>query len=303
MRPLIAIVGPTAVGKTRFGIELARRLDGEILNADALQVYVGLDIGTAKPTAAERRVVRHHLIDILEPHEPFSAGEFARRARRAIDDVRGRDRTPILVGGSGFYLRALLEGLSPLPEVDPAVRRELDERLEQQGLPALYAELERLDPATAARLAPADRQRILRGLEVVLGSGRPLSQWIRERPAGQRPLPARRIGLTLPRSILYDRVGERVRSMIEQGWVEEVEELLKRGVAPEVPAFQAIGYRQIVRHVRGEWSLRAAEEDIVRATRRYAKRQMTWFRKERDIHWVCATDPVPDPASFVGDLE
>ncbi|RMH21247.1 MAG: tRNA (adenosine(37)-N6)-dimethylallyltransferase MiaA [Acidobacteria bacterium] len=292
---VIAVLGPTATGKTALGIRLAEALGGEIVNADALQVYRGLDVGTAKPTAEERRRVPHHLIDVLEPDEPCSAGELARRARRVIAELDRRGVVPIVVGGSGLYLRAVLDGLSPIPPVDPAVRASLAQRLEREGLAALYAELERRDPVTARRLQPADRQRILRALEVVTSSGTPLSAWIRRRPAGYAPLDARRIGLTLPRAILYDRVARRVRQMVERGWVAEVKALLGRGVDPGAPAFQAIGYRQMVDHVLGRVDLETAVDDTIRATRRYAKRQLTWFRKEHDVEWL----PVLDlPARF-----
>jgi tRNA dimethylallyltransferase len=289
-RPVLAVVGATATGKSALALALAEELGGEIVNADALQVYRGFDAGTAKPDAAERRRVRHHLIDILEPHEPYSAGEFARRARQAIADVAGRGQLPIVVGGSGLYLRALLAGISPVPPGDPAARRLLRQRMESEGLPALAAELARLDPETAARLPAGDRQRILRALEVVLVSGLPLSRWIARQPFGIQSIAAIRVGLTLPRAILYDRIAARVDRMVEQGWAEEVRGLLQRGLSPALPAFQAIGYRQFVHHVRGEWSLQRTVAETVTATRRFAKRQETWFRKEPDVTWFSAED-------------
>jgi tRNA dimethylallyltransferase len=290
MQPLIA-VGPTATGKTSLGIRLAQELDGEIINADALQVYRGLEIGTDKPPLELRRAVPHHLIDILDPEEPYSAGEFSRRARPLIDDIRQRRRTPILVGGSGLYLRAVIEGLSPMPQTDPEIREELEARCAREGLAALHEELRAVDPATARRLATGDRQRILRALEVARSSGRPLSAWIAEQPQGAERLDAVKLGLTLPRSILYDRIASRVTDMLERGWVAEVKALLQTGTDPRCPAFQAIGYRQLTRHVQGGWSLQAATDDIIRATRRYAKRQMTWFRKEEQVRWIPAADP------------
>ncbi len=290
MRPLIAILGPTATGKTSLGLRIGEELDGEIINADALQVYRGLEIGTDKPSLEMRATLPHHLVDILDPEEVYSAGEFVRRARPLIDEIRQRDRAPILVGGSGLYLRALLEGLSPIPPSNPDTRRLLEERCADEGIAALYEELVTVDPDTARRLAPRDRQRILRALEVASSSGRPLSSWIRQRPLGAEPLKAIKIGLTVPRTILYDRISSRVEDMVRRGWVDEVAAILHQGVDPLVPAFQAIGYRQIVRHVQGGWSLQAAMEDTIRATRRYAKRQMTWFRKEKDVRWIPASD-------------
>jgi tRNA dimethylallyltransferase len=290
MPPVLAIVGATATGKSELGMAVAEELGGEIVNADALQAYKGLDIGTAKPGAAERARVPHHLIDILEPHEVYSAGEFARRAREAIAEIQGRGRTPVVVGGSGFYLRALFEGLSPLPSGDPEVRSALRERLEAEGLGALRAELERLDPKTAARLTAGDTQRILRALEVALATGRPLSSWIEEQPFEAQRIAVIRVGLTLPRGILYDRIAGRVARMMEAGWLGEVAGLLQQGLSPGLPAFQAIGYRQLVRHLEGDGSLEPAVAEIVRETRRFAKRQETWFRKEPDVTWFSAQE-------------
>jgi tRNA dimethylallyltransferase len=269
---------------------LPGKIQGEIVNADALQVYRGFDVGTAKPSPEERARVPHHLIDILDPHERWSAGEFARRAREAAAGIRERGSVPIVVGGSGLYLRALFEGISPSPPGDPEVRSELRQRLEEEGLPALAAELARVDPETAARLGAGDTQRILRALEVARVSGRPLSSWIAEQPFGTQRINAVRVGLTLPRTVLYDRIAGRVARMVEQGWVEEVARLLARGLDPGLPAFQAIGYRQIVRHLEGEWSLEQAIGETVKATRRFAKRQETWFRREPDVTWFSAQD-------------
>ena len=288
---VLAIVGPTASGKSGLALALAERLGGEVINADALQVYRGFDVGTAKPSPEEQRRVPHHLIDILDPRQRFTAGQFAELARRSIDEIAGRGALPIVAGGSGLYLRALFEGIAPMPPVDAAVREALQRRLQGEGLRALHQELARLDPPTAARLGASDRQRILRALEVAISSGRPLSSWIAERPFGERRLGALRIGLTLSRPVLYDRIAVRVGRMREQGLVEEVRRLLESGIDPAAPAFQAIGYRQFAAHVAGEWTLERATEETVRATRRFAKRQETWFRSERDIVWLDAAAP------------
>ena len=290
MREVWVIVGPTAVGKSSLALALAERADGEIVNADALQVYRGLDIGTAKPTIDERRRVPHYLLDILEPHETFSAGEFARRAREVLEEIFSRRRQPILVGGSGFYLQTLLDGISPLPEVNQGVRDTLVERLREGGLAPLWEELREVDSKTAERLAPADRQRILRALEIWHGTGRPLSAWIEDRAPTPLQVPNRRIGLTVPRTLLYDLIEERVEAMLAAGWVEEVRSLLDNGYTGAEPAFQAIGYRQIVAHIRDGESLTNSVVEIVRATRRYAKRQLTWFRRDRSILWFTATE-------------
>ena len=291
MTETVAILGPTAVGKSDFGLKIAERFDGEIVSADALQIYRGFDIGTAKPTVEERHRVPHHLVDILDPQEPFSAGEFARLATGLIQGIEARGRVALVLGGSGLYLRALLDGISPIPAVQPEVREELQYRLDREGLEPIRRELEALDPITAARLGRGDTQRTTRALEVVLSTGRPLSSWLADDPSGTGPIEALRIGLTLPRAVLYDRISVRVRRMIRAGWVDDVEGLLRRGLSPELPAFQAIGYRQLAAHVRGDISLEEALASTVRATCRYAKRQLTWFRREEGVTWFSVEDP------------
>lgn len=287
---MLVLLGATATGKSDLAMRLAGRLGGEIVNADALQAYRHLDIGTGKPRAAERARVPHHLLDVLDPSERYSAGEFARRGRRVVDEVHARGQVPIVVGGSGLYLRALLEGLSPLPRPDAAVRAELRERLTREGLAVLRTELERRDPVTAARLPAGDTQRVLRALEVAIATGVGLSRWIAERPSDAPSFQPLRVGLTLPRSVLYDRIEVRVRAMLAAGWMREVQSLLAAGFDPRSPAFQAIGYRQLVECLRRGGSERSVEAEIVTATRRLAKRQETWFRRERDVHWLDATD-------------
>jgi tRNA dimethylallyltransferase len=276
---VVAVVGATATGKSALAMHLAQHFVGEIINADALQVYRGFDIGTAKPSPEERRRIPHHLIDILEPHEQYSAGEFVQRARAAIAEIEGRGALPLVVGGSGLYVRSLLEGISPLPPSDPEIRARLKARLESEGLDSLREELARLDPTTERRLAEGDTQRVSRALEVVLA-----------------------IGLTLDRPILYDRIELRVARMVAAGWVREVESLLRLGLETSVPAFTAIGYRQVARHIQGEWSLEQAVQDTVGATRRFAKRQATWFRRETDIRWFPALDVEQDPSAVVDFL-
>lgn len=283
---IVALVGPTGVGKTSLALALADEHGAEIVNADALQVYRGFDIGTAKPTPEERARAPHHLVDILDPRERYSAGEFARRARTAIDGILGRGRPVLVVGGSGLYHRALFEGLSPVPPGDPEVRRQLRERLASEGLEPLAAELAEVDPPTASRLAPGDTQRVLRALEVARVSGVPLSVWIERQPQGSKPLPAIHVGLTLPRPVLYDAIERRTTKMLDDGWLREVERLLSSGLSRDVPAFQAIGYRELARHLEGESSFEDAIEETIRSTRRYAKRQLTWFRKLSTVQWM-----------------
>ncbi len=284
---VVAIVGATATGKSALAMRLAAALDGEIVNADALQVYRGFDLGTAKPSRADRNRIPHHLIDILEPGETYSAGEFARRADLSVREIRERGRRAILVGGSGLYLKALRAGIAAIPPVDAGVRDELESWRAKSGLAALRAELARVDPATAARLAAGDTQRTLRALEVFRATGVPLSRWIASQPFGSAP-PVRIeriIGLTLPRAVLYDRITSRARAMLGAGWLEEVRSLLDAGVVPSAPAFQAIGYRHLAEVVAGRATLEEATSALIRATRQFAKRQETWFRRESDIEW------------------
>lgn len=301
--PVLVVLGPTAAGKSSLGMELARRLGGEIVNADALQAYRRLELGTDKPTPEMRSEIRHHLVDILDPEETYSAGDFARRAREAIRDIEGRGKTAVVVGGSGLYLKALLEGLSPLPRRDEEIRSELARRVEEEGVESLHAELALVDPETAGRVQPRDRQRIVRALEIHAVSGRPMSELLGEKSPDFVPVEAVRLGLTLPRGILYDRIAGRIRGMVEQGWVEEVSALLDSGVAPSVPAFQAIGYSQIVLHLLGRISLEQAIEDTVVATRRYAKRQMTWFRRVEGVRWIPAHEIEHRLSNLLRDLD
>lgn len=310
MPGIIAIVGPTASGKSSLGLALAEALGGEIVNADALQVYRGFDIGTAKPTLDERLRVPHHLIDILDPGERYSAGEFARRARAAISEIAGRGRTAILVGGSGLYLRALWSGIAPLPPVNQVVRGELLGRLERDGLASLYSQLAVLDPATASRLGAGDTQRILRALEVALATGETLTSWIARQPFGSEPLSMRKIGLTLPRGLLYDAIAARVAAMVDAGWLDEVRALLARGVDRGSPAFQAIGYRDWLGFLDGEAGLEATQQKVVTLTRRFAKRQETWFRRETGVEWwdarasaACLMSLLQRPAVAGGEPE
>jgi tRNA dimethylallyltransferase len=272
-------------------MELAERLHGEIVSVDSLQAYRGLDIGTAKPSAAERDRIPHHLIDIYEPSVQMTAGAYATLAREVIGEIQRRGHQAILAGGSGLYLRAILEGMSPIPSVDEITRRALTSRLEVDGLGALREMLEEMDPQTASRIEPADTQRTLRALEVVVSTGKGLAEWQKESSPSSEQIVAKRIGLTLPRNVLYDRIEQSVRSMIQEGWLEEVTKLLAGGLDPSVPAFQAIGYRQMAAHIQGGLTLDEATEEIVRATRRFAKRQLTWFRRVSNVCWISAEDP------------
>ena len=287
---LPVIAGPTASGKTRLGIALAQALGGEIISADARQIYRYMDIGTAKPTPDEQTAARHHMIDVVYPDEAYSAGRFAREAAEAIGEIRQRGRLPIVVGGAGFYLDALLRGFSPVPEIPPEIRIRLQEAA-RDDLPALYRRLREIDPRAAERLHPQDTQRIVRALEVWETAGERLSD-LQRRPrqrVGQWQVCW--IGLMMDRAVLYRRIEDRVDRMLDDGLVEEVQGLQERGYGPWLNALNTFGYREIFGVLNGDLSLEMAAEQIKLGTRRYAKRQLTWFRRETEIAWFDPTAP------------
>lgn len=282
--PLLAIVGPTGSGKSELALAVARRFPAEVVNCDSVQLYRYLDIGTAKLAPAERQGVPHHLIDVADPDELVTAGDYARRARPLLAEIAGRGHLPIVVGGTGFYLRALLDGLFPGPQRDPALRERLAAReTAQPGW--LHRMLARLDPAAAARIHPHDTNKLIRALEVCLLTRRPLSKlWAegRDRLHGFRTL---KIGLDPPRALLYARLDERCRAMFERGLIEEVRQILARGFPETSKPLEALGYRQALEVLRGRLAPEEAIYLAQRETRRYAKRQWTWFRGDPEIEW------------------
>ena len=284
----VCLMGATATGKTDLALAVAERAPVSIVSVDSALVYRGMDIGTAKPDADTLRRVPHRLVNILDPAQPYSAGQFRRDALAAMADIAGDGRTPLLVGGTMLYFRALLHGLSPLPGADAAVRARLDARAESDGWPALHAELARVDPDAARRIHPNDAQRIQRALEVHEVSGRTMTDW--QRAPDPHPLPWRtlRYALTVPdRRALVQRIEKRFDSMLCEGFVDEVAALYRRGdLTPETPAMRAVGYRQLWEHVAGRTSLAEARERAIVATRQLAKRQMTWLRSETGLIWV-----------------
>jgi len=282
---LVSIVGPTAVGKSAFAADLARRFGGEIISCDSMAVYRGLDIGTDKPDDAARAQIPHHLLDVAEPGGFFSAGAFRKRALEAMGDIHSRGRLCILVGGTGLYYRALSQGLVTTPGRDEAVRLRLRARIARKGPEALHRILVRLDGAAAARIGLRDSLRIVRALEVRLLTGRPLSAWISESPFGASALPAHpRVGLTAPLQDLYARIDARVDRMVERGLLDEVRGLMDRGCLTG-PARKAIGYGELADHLLGLMSMVDAVAKIKLRSRRLARRQMAWFRGERGITW------------------
>ena len=277
-------MGPTAVGKTAIALELAEALGAEIVNGDSMQLYRELDIGTAKPTIAERARVRHHLVDVADPDEPYDAARFAREGRTVIAALHQQGTPPLVVGGTGLYIKALLAGLFEQEDAVLEVRPRLARELADQGLPALFSRLEALDPATAGRLASGDTYRILRALEVVEATGRPLSALHAAHGFQDQPYETLKLGLTLPREELYRRIEARVDLMLGQGWLEEVRRLTQR-YPPDIKPLQALGYRHLVAVLTGSLSLAEAAEETKKETRRYAKRQLTWFRADPEVRW------------------
>lgn len=282
--PVVAIVGPTASGKSALALAVARESRGEIVSCDSLQVYRGLDVGSAKATADERALVPHHLLDVVEPDQDFSAADYARRARAAIDDIIARGRLPVVAGGTGLYLRALRRGLFAGPSRDPDLRRRLEAIARRRGDARLHRLLARVDPGAAARIEVNDRLRVIRALEVYRASGRTLSAHHREDAPVADPRRWLVVGLDPPRDALRACVEARTRAMFEGGLIAEVRELVAR-FGSEVRALRAIGYRQAVAVVRGAQTVEDAQRDIVKETMRYAKRQMTWFRHQEDVRW------------------
>lgn len=286
--PLIAVVGPTASGKSDLGIALAERLGGEIVNCDSVQVYRGIYVATAKVPAAERRGIPHHLIDIVAPTDNFTAVAWAERARAAIAQIEGRGKRAILVGGTGFYLRALATKFCDAPEIDETLRPRLQRSLRRRGADHLHRMLARVDPATAARCAPRDWSRVTRALEVFFSSGVGLSAWQARAPEEPTPEAARLSYFVLnpPREELYALIDRRADQMVARGLVEEVRDLIAAGVPPTAKAFGAHGYRRVVEYLEGRRTLEDAIEQMKLDTRHYAKRQLTWWRAQPNTHWL-----------------
>lgn len=288
---LVLIVGPTAVGKTELAIQLAERLNGEIISADSRLFYRGMDIGTAKPKRDEQTRVPHHLIDIADPDEILSLAVFQQKAREAIADIHTRNKIPFLVGGTGQYIRAVTEGWNP-PEVKPdeRLRSELEKKKEEKGEYWLYEKLRELDPVATEKIDPRNYRRTIRALEVIMTTGRRFSE-----QRGQRESPYRliTIGLTRPRAELYERVDQRIDAMFANGFLDEVKNLLAKGYFPSLPTMSAIGYRECIRVIKGELSEEQARAEIRRATRVFVRRQANWFKESNpNIKWFRIQDGI-----------
>jgi tRNA dimethylallyltransferase len=285
LMPLVAIVGPTASGKSALGVKLAERLGGEVVACDSTQLYRGFDIGTAKPSPSERRGIPHHLMDVLRPQEEATAGGYRQLALSVLDGLRQRKRLPIFTAGTGLYLRALLEGIADVPQRSEELRERLRAGVEEHPPGHLHRILKRLDPEAARKIAPADEQKLIRAVEVCVLTRKPVSEVLR---AGRTPLEAwhaLKVGLMPPREKLNERIHDRIEAMLEHGWMREVQALLDSGLSEDSKPFDFIGYRELRAVLRGEITLEEAQGAIRQATRRYAKRQLTWFRREQGVRW------------------
>ena len=297
MKPkLVIVLGPTAVGKSDTVLDLALQFGAEIISADSQQVYRHMDIGTAKPSREQQEKIPHHLIDVVDPDEKFNAAMFRKLAIEISYTLANRDKRIIIVGGTGLYIKALTKGLFAGPGQDPQIRQELEWEIEEHGLGSFYHRLEQVDPESAARIHPHDRQRITRALEVYHATGRKISDWQSEHGFNDSLFEVLKIGLDRPRSELYDRIDRRGDFMIASGLLNEVKKLVEMGYALDLKPMQSVGYRHVGLFLRGRMSLDKAVHLMKRDTRRLAKRQLTWFRSDREIRWF-------DPESQRGNIE
>ncbi|MDP6039038.1 MAG: tRNA (adenosine(37)-N6)-dimethylallyltransferase MiaA [Nitrospinaceae bacterium] len=289
---VFVIAGPTASGKTSVAIDLAQKLGGEIISADARQIYRFMDIGTAKPTAEEQASARHHLIDVVDPDAHYSAGQFAEDAAEVVRDILQRGKLPIVVGGAGLYIRALLDGFSPMPEIPLEIRERLQVEA-KQNLQGAYERLCSIDPEWAKKVQPGDVQRIVRGLEVFEASGVKLSDHQKLPPNPPGDWSSSWFAIKWDREVLYDRINKRALQMIDDGLVAEAEGLIEKGYTPDLNALRTFGYREFFAFLAGDVTLEDAVVELQQGTRRYAKRQLTWFRREKRIHWISAEEQDP----------
>jgi len=295
---LVIVLGPTAVGKSAIAIRLAQEFRGEIINCDSMQVYKGFDIGTDKIPRDQRNIVPHHLLDIADSSTQFTAAEFVRRALEAIESIRKKQSLPIIVGGTGLYLKALLEGLFPEGKKDPAIRERLERQAKEKGLEFLRESLLRVDPVYAKKIGERDKIRIIRALEIFHATKIPISEHFANTHSLVDDFFILKIGLKLERSVIYKKIEDRVDRMFARGIVEEARGILEEGENPDSPPFRALGYRQVLNHLKGDISLEETIDLTKKETRHYAKRQMTWFRKMAGIHWF-KPDDFPSIVKYV----
>jgi tRNA dimethylallyltransferase len=287
---VLVILGPTCVGKTQVSLKLADILQGEIVSFDSRQVYKFMDIGTAKPTKEEREKARHHMIDLVSPDEKFTAVDYGKKAREVISQIIARNKQPIAVGGSGLYLKALIEGFFLGPPADQKIRERLQKEAQELGEPRLFDRLKEADPKAAERIHPNDLVRIIRALEVYELTGKPISIWQLEGSYEPFSMHFVKIGLTLERKRLYERINQRVEGMIVRGFLNEVKSLKDKGFTPELKALKTVGYQELFVYLEGKLDLSTAIEKIKLNTRHYAKRQMIWFRQDKEIIWMDASE-------------
>ena len=282
---LVIVLGPTAVGKSELALELAPQIDGEIVNADSQQVYRYMDIGTGKPSEAERKNVKHHLIDVVNPDEEFNAALYRRLATEAIDRIQRGGKTAVVCGGTGLYLKALTHGLFTGPGQDPQIRRTLEAEINNTGLAGVYQRLVKIDGTVTSTIHPNDRQRIIRALEIYESTGKPLSEWQKEHAFHEEPFEVCKIGLLRERTELYDHINRRAERMIEEGLLEEVRGLVARGFTLDLKPLRSVGYRQMGAVIQGMMEQAEALAEMKQETRHLAKRQLTWFRRDGEIRW------------------
>lgn len=304
LKPLVVLVGPTAVGKSRVAVEVAGRFDTEVLAADSRQVYRGMDIGTDKPPMTERRGIPHRLLDLVEPDEPFNAGLYCRHATEVIGRLYGERRLPLVVGGTGLYVRTLVKGLCAAPPADPSLRARWGQEVRKEGPDRLYARLAGVDPSSASKLHPRDTSKVIRALEVYELTGRSMASFQDAHGFAERPYRALLIGLLRDREALYRRIEERIDWQLTHGFVEETQGLLAKGCSRDCPAMKGLGYRQAAAYLSGECDRDEMVRRFKRDTRRFAKRQLTWFRSEPGIRWLSIDEqePVMRTAQRVTDL-
>lgn len=288
MTQVLAVVGPTASGKTSLAIELAEHLDTEIVSADSMQFYRGMEIGTGAPSAEELACVQHHFVGHLEPSQEMSAGDFEVAARAVVEELNARGKPAVVVGGSGLYIQALIDGLFEGPGKAPSIRERLEAEAEEWGTESLYTRLESVDPEYAGRIEGRDLRRIVRALEVYEVTGRPISELYIEQRKSAKSLSAVQVAIDWPRETLYARINARVDAMMAAGFADEVGRLIERGYGVHIKRLRSIGYREIAAHLNGECTLDEAVDSMKMFTRRYAKRQLTWFRGDSRIHWLKA---------------
>lgn len=287
---LVIVLGPTAIGKSATAIRLAKKFNGEIINCDSMQVYRGFDIGTDKTPPGQRKNIPHHLLDIVDPSTQFTAADFIKLAFEAVESIRKKQKLPIIAGGTGLYLKALCDGLFPEGEKNPAIREKLEQQAKEKGLEFLRELLVKADPVYAKKIGKRDKIRIIRALEVFYATQKPISEHFAHTRSLFHDFHILKIGLKLKRMAIYEKIENRVDRMFEKGIVKEAQNLLDEGVDAESPPFRALGYKQVLKHLKGDISLQEAIELTKKETRHYAKRQITWFRKMEGVHWFESDD-------------